>query len=45
MQLAFLYKKARKEGNIMKLGKKNAMETGTFMAYAWIYDFSQSVCA
>ena len=34
MQLAFLYKKARKEGNIMKLGKKNAMETGTFMAYA-----------
>ena len=26
--------KARKEGNIMKLGKKNAMETGTFMAYA-----------
>lgn len=34
MQLAFLYKKARKEGSIMKLGKKNAMETGTFMAYA-----------
>ena len=30
MQLAFLYKKARKEGNIMKLGKKNAMETGDY---------------